>query len=178
MITTHPFRGKIRSIEEIAEIIGKPASYVESYIRRGEPIPVPARVLRQPIDDGRAATLPTPQRGPGAKRIPVYVDGMRYDSADDCAKAFGIKVQTLRMIRQGVVAEGRTLTAQDLQSHRKQPVTIDGITYEHVFAAAEAMGCHYETLREKVRKARLTGSPLTASMFSKCFKGRLIHNEQ
>lgn len=161
MIKTHPFRGKIRSIEEIAEMIGKTPVQVEAYIRSGNEIPVPAALKRESLCAPFSPMKPHPSSSKST-RISVFVDGVRYESIDACAKVFGCSHKKVKGAKKYASAMGRGITSDDLTGKRRSPskpnnrreITIDGRVFPSLQAAANHFGVTEKTIRNRHYKVK------------------------
>lgn len=125
--SSHPFRGKIRPLEEIAAMCGLSVARVAECIARDLPIPLPRSLQRQPVDLPHAVHQQASRRG-GAVTAAKFAAAKSAAAARDPAAAV------------------------DRRQLRALEIVIDGRTYRGVAATAKAWGVSASHLKRCLRQ--------------------------
>lgn len=121
-ITHHPFRQKIRTIEEIAEMTGKKPWQIEALIRTGNTIPLSNNILaedRKSSDANRRKSSGQFLRTAGRPPAEIWVDGLQYPSKAAVAARFGVSERSVQRRRDAAIAAGIKLTGEALTETKK-----------------------------------------------------------
>ena len=90
---------------------------------------------------------------------PITIRGVTYASAAAAAQAFGVTRENIYMARARGRLESVGLGMRGNQA-RAKPVTLCGLHFASVKQAAQAVGCHPDTLARRLR----VGAPLGAEL--------------
>ena len=175
-IKLYPYKGKMRPIEEIAELSGLKLSTVRYRIETGRSLTLP---LRQRLGDGavvrsagRLASYEAMQRerraqiaaqrgryglepGETGSNIPkpVTVDGRRFKSTAAAAKFFSVSDCTVRRVR---LRLGDSFSRKDLRNPGEPrntcPGSFDGKCYPSIIECSRQTGIPLHKLRKVYKK--------------------------
>lgn len=113
----HPFRGAIRTIDEIAEMTGRPAHQIRRFIKTGVTIPLSRQLIAEDRLEGKKRSKRASARGVGNPGKVITIEGHRYPTIAIAAAAIG---KSLAFLSRRVQVHGTTLKAEQLVCRKKR----------------------------------------------------------
>ena len=108
----HPFRGAIRTIEEIAEMTGRKAKDIRFFIKRGQTIPLSRQLIAEDRLEGKKRSKRASSLGVGAPGQSLTIDGHKFTSV--CAAAAAI-CKSSKFVKSRIEKYGNALKAEHLE---------------------------------------------------------------
>jgi len=150
---SHPFRGAIRTIDEIAEMTGRKAWQIREFIRKGETIPLSRALIAEDRAEGKKRSKRASARGVGAPGIALTIDGHKFDSLSQASKA---TKKSVKLITARIAKHGNNLRAEHLEEKKRGGnilrVTIDGKFFGGLKVTAEKFGVSESFLQRRVKE--------------------------